>query len=109
MHLTQKQIELLRVIGTRNEDGSAVDLDQILEKLGYQTTKQSLQFSIRALIAHDLIKKDAPEKRRGRTRTLISLTEAGEAMNGGMKKPLSFISDPGEDELLEQISEVLEP
>ena len=109
MHLTQKQIELLRVIGTRNEDGSAVDLDQILELLSYQTTKQSLQFSIRALIAHDLIQKDAPEKRRGRTRTVISLTEAGKAMNGDAKKPQAFISDEGDDDLLEELTEVLEP
>ena len=109
MHLTQKQIELLRVIGTRNEDGSAVDLDQILELLSYQTTKQSLQFSIRALIAPDLIKKDAPEKRRGRTRTLISLPPAGVVMNGGAKKPTSFVADVEEDAMMEELSEFLEP
>lgn len=109
MHLTQKQIELLRVIGARNEDGSAVDLDQILELLSYQTTKQSLQFSIRALIAHALIKKDAPEKRRGRTRTLISLTQAGEVMNGSAKKQASFVADVEEDAMMEELSEFLEP
>jgi hypothetical protein len=108
MHLTQKQIELLRVIGARNEDGSAVDLDQILETLPYKTTKQSLQFSIRALIAHALIQKDAPEKRRGRTRTLISLTKAGEIMNGMPKKTQSFVTDVEDDEVLESLSEVLE-
>lgn len=105
MHLTQKQLELLRVIGTRNPDGTAVDLDQILERLSYAPTKQSLQFSIRALIAHDLIQKDAPEKRRGRTRTLISLTKAGQIMNGTPRVE-SFVSDVVDDEILEELSDV---
>lgn len=109
MHLTQKQIELIRVIGARNEDGSALDLDQILEALSYKPTKQSLQFSIRALVTHALIQKDAAEKRRGRTRTVISLTKAGEIMNGMPKKTTSFIADPDEEDLLSEISEVLEP
>lgn len=109
MHLTQKQIELIRVIGSRNPDGTPLDLDQILELLSYKPTKQSLQFSIRALIAHNLIQKDAPEKRRGRTRTIISLTKAGEIMNGMPKKTQSFISDTDDDALLEEISEFLEP
>lgn len=108
MHLTTKQLELLRVIGTRNPDGGATDLDQILERLSYAPTKQSLQFSIRALIAHNLIQKDAPEKRRGRTRTLISLTKAGEIMNGGGKKEVSFVADVEEDAMLESLSEFLE-
>jgi DNA-binding MarR family transcriptional regulator len=107
MHLTQKQLELLRVIGARNPDGGATDLDQILERLSYAPTKQSLQFSIRALVAHDLIKKDAPEKRRGRTRTLISLTPTGEMMNG-TRKAESFVSAVEDDELLSSLSEVFE-
>ena len=105
MHLTQKQLELIRVIGERNPDGSALDLDEILERLSYKPTKQSLQFSIRALIAHSLIQKDAPEKRRGRTRTVISLTKAGQIMNG-TKKPDSFVTEVLDDELLDELSEV---
>ena len=107
MHLTQKQLELIRVIGMRNPDGGATDLDQILERLSYKPTKQSLQFSIRALIAHNLIQKDASEKRRGRTRTLLSLTSAGEIMNGSKKKE-SFVTDVEDDELLDSLSEVFE-
>lgn len=108
MHLTVKQIELLAVIGKRNPDGGATDLDQILERLSYKPTKQSLQFSIRALIAHGLIQKDAPEKRRGRTRTLISLTKTGETMTGNSSTAPAFIEDEA-DELLGDISEILEP
>jgi DNA-binding MarR family transcriptional regulator len=109
MHLTLKQIELLSVIGKRNPDGGATDLDQILERLSYKPTKQSLQFSIRALIAHALIQKDAPEKRRGRVRTLISLTKTGEAMIGTKKSAPSFVVDVELDEMLSETTEFLEP
>lgn len=105
MHLTTKQIELLTTIGRRNPDGAAVDLDQLIERLSYQPSKQSIQFSIRALIAHGLIQKDAPEKRRGRTRTLISLTEAGQIMIG---KPKASFVETLSDELLDELSEVFE-
>jgi DNA-binding MarR family transcriptional regulator len=105
MHLTTKQIELLTTIGRRNPDGAAVDLDQLIERLSYQPSKQSIQFSIRALIAHGLIQKDAPEKRRGRTRTLISLTEAGQIMIG---KPKASFVETIPDELLDELSEVFE-
>lgn len=105
MHLTLKQIELLNTIGRRNPDGSAVDLDQLIERLSYKPTKQSIQFSIRALIAHGLIQKDAPEKRRGRTRTLISLTEKGGIMVG---KPKLSLVETISDELLDELSEVFE-
>lgn len=107
MHLTTKQIELIGILGRRNPDGSAVDLDQLLDRLSYKPTKQSLQFSIRALIARGLIQKDAPEKRRGRTRTLLSLTKTGEMLNGTGKNE-SIVSDVLDDELLETLSEVFD-
>jgi DNA-binding MarR family transcriptional regulator len=107
MHLTTKQLELLAVIGARNPDGGATDLDQILERLTYKPTKQSLQFSIRALIAHGLIQKDAPEKRRGRTRTLISLTPQGQMMSGRRDTPM--VVSEADDDLLEGLEEILEP
>ena len=103
MNLTSKQIDLLLTIGKRNPDGGALDLDQLIERLPYKPSKQSVQFSIRALIAHGLIQKDAPEKRRGRTRTLISLTETGQMMIG---KPKTSIVESAPDELLEELSDV---
>jgi DNA-binding MarR family transcriptional regulator len=105
MHLTLKQIELLNTIGRRNPDGGAIDLDQLIERLSYKPSKQSIQFSIRALIAHGLIQKDAPEKRRGRTRTLISLTTQGEIMVG---KPKLSLVETIPDDLLDELSEVFE-
>lgn len=80
MHLTAKQCELLRVIGAGSDgagDPVHCDLDQILERVRYCTTKESLQFSIRALIKHALIDKRGVEKRRGRQRVLIGITALG--------------------------------
>lgn len=108
MHLTTKQLELLTVIGKRNPDGAATDLDQIIERLSYHPSKQSLQFSIRALIAHRLIQKDASEKRRGRTRTVISLTEQGQVIVGAKPKTGPAPVPEADEMLSESIEEVFE-
>jgi hypothetical protein len=79
MHLTSKQISQMRVICAGNSDGTDVDLDQILEKLPYQTTKQSFQFSLRALIAKGLVEEAGREVRRGRSRRVISPTGLGKS------------------------------
>ena len=92
MHLTTKQCELMRVIVAGNEDGSACDLDQILDRVRYETTKQSLQFSIRALIKHGLIEKVGPYKRRGRPRQIIAATELGKAY--ASRKPVEKDRNP---------------
>jgi DNA-binding MarR family transcriptional regulator len=98
MHLTVKQIELLRVIGTGNEDGSACDLDQIIERINYETTKASIQFSIRALIKHGLIHKLGSEKRRGRRHVMIGITPAGAGYVGvGVKKGPAYVIDEADD------------
>lgn len=77
MKLTPKQIHLLTIIRDKNPDGRPVDLDQILLRLPYETTKQSLQFSIRALINRGLIERAETEKRRGKRRRVITLSELG--------------------------------
>lgn len=82
MRLTDKQIELMRVIIAGNETGDPTDLDQVLERLKYETTKESVQFSIRALIKHGLIEKVGSEKRRGRRRVLIGATILGNHFAG---------------------------
>jgi DNA-binding MarR family transcriptional regulator len=106
MHLTVKQIELLRVIAAANPDGTACDLDQVIERINYETTKASIQFSIRALIKHGLIEKTGKEKRRDRQRVLISITAAGRGY------VLTPVSSPGpafiasdEEALLDEIFE----
>lgn len=77
MRLTEKQIEQLRVIGPGNPDGSDVDIDEILERLSYTTTKQSFQFSLRALINKGLVEKGPRVVRRGRERQTIKPTALG--------------------------------
>jgi hypothetical protein len=74
MILTTKQTQILDAILRGNPDGSWLDLDQLLEKLPYKTTKGSMQFSIRALVKHALIDKKPLELRRGQSRVVFAPT-----------------------------------
>lgn len=72
---TDKQYKILIVLchgNGKDENGKFVpcDIDELLERLAYRTTKQSMQFSIRALVKHRLIVKDK-EKRRGAKRVIL--------------------------------------
>lgn len=95
MHLTTKQIEVLRVIAKGNPDGSHADLDEILERVSYRPTKQAIQFTIRSLVEHGLIEKHASEKRRGRLRVLIGATTLGQHFaNAGVSSVAAAITEP---------------
>lgn len=79
MHLTEKNLSVVRILMNGNPDGSFVDLDQLIERLheaGHETTKQALQHQLRALIGKGVIEKMGTEKRRDRRRRLLSLTSA---------------------------------
>jgi hypothetical protein len=82
-HLTAKQLELLRVIAAGNDDGTACDLDQILDRIRYRTSKGSLHFSLRILIERGLVLKMGVETRRGAKRRLVKVTPAGKATGSG--------------------------
>jgi DNA-binding MarR family transcriptional regulator len=82
--LSLKQLELLFLIARGNPDGSLVDFDQLLEQLSYRPSKMSAQFSIRALLARELIRKAGREKRRARVRRLFSITPLGQHYVGPM-------------------------
>ncbi|MFM0095663.1 hypothetical protein PQQ87_08620 [Paraburkholderia nemoris] len=101
LRLTKKQIELMSIIIRKNEDGSAVDLDQILARLSYVTTKQSLQFSIRALVAKRLIVKQELEKRGSHARRPVVATDYGRQVLGprDSKSSKTYIVSVEEDEL----------
>ncbi len=77
MGLTTKQRSLMGVIVAGNDDGTHLDIDQILEALPYTTSKQSLQFSLRALVEKDCIQKMPTETRRGRARVVYAATAYG--------------------------------
>jgi DNA-binding PadR family transcriptional regulator len=104
MSLTVKQVELLTVIAKGN-GAAAADLDEILDRIRYETTKQSLQFSIRALIKHGFIEKRGTEKRRGRQRQMIAATDLGLSMVG--MKPASAVSiiESDDDTIVEEVLE----
>jgi predicted transcriptional regulator len=76
-HLTSKQAGIIAVMFKLNEDGSFLDIDQLLDRLPYETTKQSLQFSLRALVKHGLAEKKGGEVRRGRRRVIWGPTALG--------------------------------
>jgi len=86
--LTDKQTKILTVLcdGSMEDDEVFVDIDQLLERLnhqhGWKTTKQSMQFSIRALINRGLMVKNGKEIRRGRRRVILAPTAAGYRIMG---------------------------
>jgi DNA-binding PadR family transcriptional regulator len=82
MLLTQKQIALIQVIAMGNSDGTHADLDQVIERCGYNPSKQSIQFSIRALVEKGLVERGSKERRRGRMRVTIIPTHMGKHYAG---------------------------
>ncbi|WP_374335506.1 hypothetical protein [Methyloversatilis sp.] len=96
-NLTDKQYRILAVVcdgNGKNENGEFVpcDIDELLDRLSYRTTKQSMQFSVRALEARKLIVREY-EKRRGARRVLLIPTLKAKQLMG-YAKPQSFIEDP---------------
>lgn len=81
MRMTQKQIALMTCLAEKNTDGSYLDLDQLLTRLrdewGWDTTKPSIQFSIRNMVSEGMIVKKPRENRRGRQRSVLALTDLG--------------------------------
>ena len=77
--LTANQKELLKVVyaGNRDDNGATeIDLDQLIESLSWQPTKQAIHFSIRALTRRGLLEKN-PERvlRRERKRVTFRVTQ----------------------------------
>jgi len=79
--LTDKQYKIMVVIcdgNGRDDEGGVipVDMEELLDRLAYKTTKDSMQFSIRALVKNRLITKDY-ENRRGARRVVYLPTKGG--------------------------------
>ncbi len=87
MNLTPKQFEMLKLVVAGNDDGSMIDLDQLIERLSYRPSKQAIQFSIRAMIKHEMIEKCGMENRRERKRVLIGPTSLGRHMHAALTRP----------------------
>jgi len=97
MFLTEKQIDVLLNIAKKNTDGSLVDLDQVLDRINFETSKASIQFCIRSLVSRELIEKAGMEKRRCARRVLLKATELGVAMVGLGPKPTTNTLDAEND------------
>lgn len=81
MTLTDKQKDIIKTINLGHERGHLLDLDELLEVLPYRTTKQSMQFSLRALIKKGLVEKHdcRPREDSGYQRQTLGLTTLGRA------------------------------
>lgn len=44
MNLTSKQKQILALINAKNKDGTLIDMDQLVERVPYSTTKDSMHF-----------------------------------------------------------------
>lgn len=89
MYLTQKQKKILKAVAEGNADGTAIDITQLSETLDYKPSKESLQFSIRAMIGHNLIRKGEKELRRERFQRVILPTGYGKQLYEQLFKPTS--------------------
>jgi len=54
--VSEKQIEVLRIIARGNPDGSPVDMWQILERVSYPATSNTIRFILRYMRAQGRIK-----------------------------------------------------
>ncbi|EGD9662755.1 TPA: hypothetical protein HHA78_004048 [Escherichia coli] len=81
MTLTDKQKDIIKTLNLGYERGHLLDLDELLEVLPYKTTKQSVQFSIRALIKKGLVEKGHTRQRSDNRyhRRTLGLTTLGRA------------------------------
>ncbi|EHN0222835.1 hypothetical protein KHC89_004592 [Escherichia coli] len=81
MTLTDKQKDIIKTLNLGYERGHLLDLDELLEVLPYKTTKQSIQFSIRALIKKGLVEKGHTRQRSDNSyhRRTLGLTTLGRA------------------------------
>lgn len=115
--ITDKQLETLQLVarGARAPAVGLIDFDQLLEELSWKPTKQSAQFTIRALITKGLIAKSGPLLRRGRQRVVYQMTEDGKLVldprPAPIPRPLPFIPElsmEANPEVFEDGEEVIE-
>lgn len=82
--LTPKQKQIVDTIIRANPDGTWLDFDQLIAKLPYSTTKASMHFSLRALIAKGVVEKKGLELRRGQERRILAPTARAYELRRGV-------------------------
>lgn len=98
-YLTHKQLDILRTIMKGAENGDLIDMDQLLEKISYKTSKQSMQCSIRVLESRGLIERKPLELRRGRMRAVFALTPQTQKRFDSVTREFDVIVEGFEDTL----------
>ena len=79
--VTPYQFEILTTLSRLEQSsGRLTDFDQLLETLSWTPSKESAQFSIRAMVGKKFIEKAPLESRRGRNRICYRLLETGKAV-----------------------------
>lgn len=90
---SDKHLGVIKVLSKGNEDGTLVDLDQLLERLPYKVTKESFHFTLRTMAKHGWANKCGRESRRGRNRVTIELTPLGRHLCEGNRLAPTAITD----------------
>lgn len=102
--LTPHQYEVLKIVivGNDSKDPTLIlaDLDEILERVTRKTSKQSIQFTIRALIHNGMMTKAGRLARRGRQRVTYEATDQGIAVADDRPKVAAFL-EPVSDEAID--------
>ncbi len=80
MLLTMRMFLIIEEVKKRNADGSLLDLDQLIERVDYDVTKQAIQHTLRYMVEKGVVEKAGRESRRGRSRVLYKVTELGYQM-----------------------------
>jgi predicted transcriptional regulator len=99
--LTAHQMDVLRIVIKGNEQWKTTDaefhadLDQVLERCKRQTTKSSIQFTVRALIMAGLIEKLPQQERRGRMRAIFKATTLGTGVGADRPALPAYIEQEG--------------
>jgi len=71
---TNKQIEIIKVIAAKNEDGTLCSVYDIMEKLSYPVKRDALLHSIRPLVFAGYIERREREVRDGRSVQTFGIT-----------------------------------
>lgn len=66
---------ILELVLKRNSDGSLKDLNQLIEEVDYEVTKQAIQHTIRYLVRKRMMVKAGVESRRGKSRVVYRATD----------------------------------
>jgi hypothetical protein len=76
-YVTSKQLAILKALVKRNDDGTPLDVYQLIERCAPGTTRGSMICSLRHLAGHKLIEESGKMKRRNRIMQTYVATQAG--------------------------------